>query len=565
MASCGTFDLDGSRKANAGHSVSAATLELARETLNRWESRLGQTDWYKDDAAAKKRFLSNWTSLDSRKAIELEKAYSDYRLSLMLMRRLAANKQWDDVVEVSSRQPKGAQQVQVFWSRVAEAAVADNELRILELAGQQVEANATFESGSIGAPKIPTLELSGARFFVAASRLELYRGLPNDQKRVQTAIRELWQAAGDFSPLRTGFISSNHYESGPQYAALESWNESETKLNWINPASSKGLGAQIRPFIWKNIYWPTRLKVPSLELELVNAWYLRQLELDRRDVALSYLALAEGSSLHRARMLAIAVPYLRAEAKQTAIDLALKWLHESPPAAAPKVPVDDNDTVWLKIETQAEIAATLKQLGDDQAGKELALDAVRDFALVATTKHFGYDAFSAAYRAAAMNGLSRDDLPKTVIDISKRFLGFHNNRTVDAYPLHTRGIRRITDLSGIKLQPTPYRYPEHKKYYDLIAAKKWPETVKEIDRLAKGNLAWQTSWPTTGAKSVQDLGLEKTLEWTKGIKNEEARFDVEMGAIQEALRPIYKSLPQYRDSNTPSTIAPTIQFPTRGC
>ena len=546
-------------------------LELARQQLSYWDNSFAESpSWFDKSLQSKKQFLENWSTLDLDKAMELDRAYSNYRLRLLVMRKLAAHKRWDALAQVSALNPKGAKYVHQFWAQVAELGVAENDLEMIELAGQQVEANAIYEKGSLGAPRRPVLSLRGARFFVAAARLEFYRNQPEEDERSQNeklGLNELWNVAGGFSPLNSGFgVWVGHHESAPKYSALESWQKLDRELAWMNPAKDPKLAKSIQSLTDSFVYWPQNVSLPRLEDDLSGAWFLRQLEQGRQDVALRYLAIADGSLLDRTCFLAIATPYLGETRDKQAIEWALQCLKKSTgqiPPTDPATPLTSNSKFWLRLEAQAEIASSLKQIGDER-GRALALDAVRDFALIANRENLGYNAMTATLRAAALNGLTRSELPESFLDLIDHRLGFHN-QIVNQYRLFGRGIYRTVDLSGILQMKEPYRYPQHQEYYRLLEAKKWPEVVFEIEKLAEGNRAWRTSWPKTGARSAAVQGLEKTLQWTREIKNEEARFSVEMGAIEEALKPMRKSIPKYRDTSSPHTIAPSITFPTRGC
>ena len=557
-------NIDKSETKIENSNASSATLELARETMEYWESEIArQPVWHQSNSPSEKNYFDNWSTIDLNKSIEMEEAEGKPWLRFLLMRKLAAQGRWDDLVKVGGRFKKGAYDIQKFWARIAEQGVAINDIEVVQLAGEQIEANAMFEQGLVGAPKHPTLQLAVGRFFVAASRLELLHNMPLDdqkQHKVNLAINELWQASDSFSPVNGGLgMLLNHHTVGRDYTALESWNEA-------NPGHIDGLAREaakdVEPLVGildKSVYWHHSLELPNMGKTIVTPWILRQLNQKRFEVVLTYLSFAKGNALDRARLLAIVAQHLESsdqDKAKTVRELADFLLTQTAKQL-------DETSNWLRVEAMAEVA-TAFDVADLSRGKQLAIDSAKSFCLLASEKEYNYDSLTAVLFAASNCGLKRADLPQEFLVYANK-LGFHN-RILSNYPLYTRGVTRNTDVSDIVIvRKENDRYEEHQKYHELVKQKDWPAVIEEIKKLAEGNDAWVSSYPETGAESVNDLGLKATLEWTRKISSPQIRFSTEMGAVEEAVRPMRKSLPAYRDTNSPEAIVPTLRWPKVDC
>lgn len=540
-----------------------ADRDLARQTMDRWKSELARdATWFEKELNLRKMNRDIWSTIDLEEAIRQEAGGSV--ASIDLLEKLAAAGRGDEVVRFSGGDKKGSYQLHRFWARVAEYGLAQNDMKIIELAGIQVEANASFDAGFAGSPPRPSRNLLGARFMVAAARLELLRGRGDDWVRHKDVIRaadDLWRIAGAFTPQRGALVGvPDSISPLLHYAALESWGAYGSYpvfQNAYQPLLDETRLKRLHEIVAEaKLGWPVRL--PKLDDSVVTPWLQRQVHQRRHLVALTYLARAKGAAADRARLLAIVAAGLH----ETNPDQARVCREIAQALLDPEAIPNQNE--WLRIEANAEIALAHHAAGVPHAAREIADQAVGEIGSLIASKParetINYDSISVVLCAAANVGYTRSELPAELLLRVDR-LGFYGVAK-EANPIRIHGIDRITDISRIAKPVIPPEKPT--TYQTLVEQKDWPAAVDEAARLAAGNSAWNSSHPELGAKSCRDLGLEGTLQWTTTIENHKVRMMVELGAIREAIKPDRRTLPR-RLWQTPSTIAPGLNAFPIGC
>ncbi len=511
-----------------------------------------------------------------------------------------------DILRVAKRnEPNRTWYLLRFWPRVAEFGASYGDAEMVEFAAAQFEDLATRIPLKQAAPPLPSLDVRAGRFFIAAARLESLRNnsevlQPKNEKlrkQIWAAAGDLWHAANAFGPfdLSLGMPSVRHWESCPDYAALEMWNVREAPRGWElehieqnRPQMGKQLDTLLE-IVDLRYYWP-RVALPELGAPVVTPWVHRQVHMGRHDVAIAYLAKASGDPLDRARLLAVIAQGLaKSDVAKANVcrDVAELLIASSANRQHETRPVTDlqwrNDSVWTRVEAKSELAIAYHAAEMEDAAKGTARYALEDFqSIVSLTgdpapdpknlkQHadswmvkVNYDSLNALLLATAKMKFSAKEVPEPFVFAAGQ-RGFHL-MTAEQYPLKIRDVRRVADISRIVPTPKSYVYDSHRPYYRSISKRQWREATVEVQRLAEGNPAWRSSFYEIGAKSVQDIGLEKTLQWSESLENVYTRMAVELGAIRAAIEPeLKRSVPRIRDIYSPTTIAPGIRWPSSGC
>ena len=537
--------------------VRQADRQLILQTLEKWRDTLAdRPKWFVDNTQMQKDYVNFWAEFDLAESIEYYNSSEHFRLRHTLMYQLITAKRWDELVRVASQYEKGSEYALRIWMHVAQAAVDDGDLEVLQLAGRQVEANAAYTESVEGGPPRPTRNFVAARFFVAAARLELLRDQsPTDRAKVQNATHDLWRVAGDFAPPSDFLmISIPHARICRQYAALESWYESELAYSLNNREDQATL--PLKELLDRAIHWPHTVTLPEMSEYVANAWVHRQLHAGRFDVVLAYLSNAAGDPLERARLIALTAQQLKdSEKARKCRELGKALIEKESSRTTPQA-------IGLRSQALAELAIAYQVSNDRDTAMELAKQAMESCDRLTTENTIIYESQYVVTLAIIKLQMDQDQLTsrfQTLVDKQLQI-----SRDLTLHRLKTRGITRLVDLSPFAKNSRPERSGEGTYYGAFLEERNWSQAIKEVVDLAKRNYAAITSLGTIGARSVEDIGLEGTLKWTDAIEDDSVRFRIQFGAIRKAYEGEFTPL-KLRDASSPASSAPLIYWPTNGC
>ncbi len=148
----------------------------------------------------------------------------------------------------------------------------------------------------------------------------------------------------------------------------------------------------------------------------------------------------------------------------------------------------------------------------------------------------GYELLKAAAVSAALNDIKRDSLPGRLIE----WLDAQSQSgTKTSWKLPTAGLVQprhieMVSLTGRAKMRTGHVHEDHAKYNRLKSTKQWAAAAEHLQKLSKGNPAWQWTYFEVAAGSVSELGLEQTLEWMSKIQDTTTRMQFEVDAVRAA-------------------------------
>jgi|GEM_PF-3692156 len=521
------------------------TMALAR--MKHWREALAKdADLLKKTFGLDTTYIDIWATLDLDEGI---RCTSQWPRSTALFHRLAYAERWEDITRLSTECNRNW--MMKFWSDVANHAVSQEDLSLVECAGKQVEANGIFEESAPGGPPRPSRSLISARFFVATARLELLRKTDAREIVQLRAAEDLTRTAASFP---VGRSSHEVFQGVIPFAALESWVWGGSDRAKPGLHSDQALDS-IQRHYEREISWPSGIRLPALDSMVTDAWLQRKVFLKSDSVVLNYLLRADGEAADRARLFAIAA---RGMADRNP-DQAKQFVSTAEALLEAKA-----EATWPRVEALAELSLSLHRLGRNKEASAALGRSVRytneletKFASnerrersVASTPN------DVVLNAASELGWIREALPEHVF-------GEYLDRHKVPPSLHIRGVKRFADLTKLVQVREPKRWPTHKRYFELEAERNWPAALSEAEVNATRNPAWKRHYAKLGASHFRDHGLKETLDWTETIEAEVTRLSVELGAIKAALEPERRTLPA-RNPSSIHSIAPAISWPT-GC
>lgn len=582
-----------------------ATLSRARDVLDRWERVLSEEGPDRISASNVCRmYLDAWATVDLDRAIELERTHRCRSSQGLLANRLAAAHRWDDVLAMMdadpgelhydtpgswAQTPHGLEiesarfqaRAPEFWARVACYGAKIGDMEIVDLAGRRVEMIAATEPFEAGRPPRPSERVALARFYVAASRLDALRqefgvgaehhqdaALPQTQhvlsldqrKALNVSIGDLWRAAGHIVPEQSWYLTAPQVSSFQGFAALESWEDASNGFGLIRPERDNFVGDLVQSFQQERPSAP-RVRIgilpPDLSRSVTSAWLTRQTLLGRTSVALTTLWLAPGSDAQRAGVLAIMSRYLPPEESA----LAATWRDAADDVLRSVTEIDD-----AVVRALLELSLAYSAAGDaDNAAR--CIDATFAAVLPDTDDPWKltarYETRQVLLQAVAALPQPYSRLPEVLAGFGDREFG---RARLPQYQFQVDGLMRRMDLTRVIPEsriPKEVRYSSHADYHEPHDAGNWLAAMEAAVRHHAGNPAWASTYRSLAVESVQKIGLEATLDWCRNISDPSARFAAEIAAVQEAVRPWRKSLPEI-DADDPEFVTPAVPWPS-GC
>lgn len=575
-----------------------ATLSQARDVLERWERVLTEEGPERiSDSHICRMYLDAWASVDLDRAIELERKHRCRSSQGLLARRLASAHRWDDVLAMMDANPEDLHydapeswaqtahglaieadrfhyRAPEFWAHVACYGARIGDMEIVALAGRRVELIAAAEPSEAGLPPRPSEPVAVARFYVAASRLDVLRqqsgepeadAAPTEQalraeqsKELRAATEDLWRAAGGIVPQRSWFVMTPEFSSFQGFAALESWEWNLNRFGLNQPETDNFVHGLVEAFHEARPSAP-RCKIdvvlPELSRAVTSAWLVRQTRLGRTSVALTTLWLAPGSDVDRARNLAVMSRELPSEEES----LAVSWREAADGVLQTVDEMDDPAVRGL-----AELSLAYSSAGDFENATR-CIDATfgADSADGGHNRAAKYETRQVLLQAIAALPDAYPRLPEVLEGFGDREF---SRARLPEYEFHVDGLARRMDLTHVIPESRileESRYKSHADYHQAHDAGNWPGAMEAAIRHHAGNPAWAREYCSLAEESVQAIGLEATLDWCEGISDAKARFAAEIAAVGEAVRAWQKTLPGI-DADDADFVTPAVPWPS-GC
>ena len=564
---------------------------LRRRALEQWTNEIlsdssERVAWH---PSTLKNLIASWIAIDLDRGLEVSaevrKRYG-FRDAATELAALAAEKRWDDIVELqsSATDPHWLDPSNwlIVWIRIADEGLEAQDSQLIDRAERQIELIAVGVAAEVAADvegkrnfDIMNGRIATARFAVAAARLEMARLAAEkldvedlSTSQIWDAMSELHQVAGTFPIMLDGNPLTRQPFAMRQdlfdYAALESWrwgnlvkseDEKEARV-WINfeSCSLTNWGRiELLPILDRHLGWG-EMRLPEFDEEIVGPWARRQIVRGRPEVVLSYLAMGSGSDIAKARLLAILVGAFPPESRrgQTCDRLARKLIEKF-------------ETPWTL--SQADVVLELALIHNQSAanapkGRQLALEALSQCSDKVLEVHGIRTAlFELLYDATELGEIDNS--------VSERWKRLESivlaNASAAILTYSVGGLPRSVDLRSLGAPVNGSIYEEHREYYRLMEAHHWLEATQEVDRLALGNGAWFSSYETIGRASANERGLAATLEWSRQVDDLKVRTSIEMGAIREVCPDRYPLFDSLLNSRSRVGLIWGLGWPSGGC